>query len=214
MIIVLGLAVLAAGVAVLVASPGSQPQAGSAGRSTSPTSPTSPTSATPPTPPTDTEALARCLASEDADPTILVAIAWLCIQVARRRKTTILALVTSGLGWGPQKIWVNGKSVIRFASSDKPPTDLTMLLAAAVLGGAVEPSSKFRTAAPTSFVEKTGASRRIGPDGRPLQPETGEDRLIALQAEFGGLVGRIGRWYFYRLRAPPQASVTALPILD
>ena len=204
----LGLVVLAAaGVAVLVASPGSQAQAGT-GRSTSPTPPT------PPTPPTDTEALARCLASEDADPTILVAIAWLCIQVARRRKTSILALVTSGLGWGPQKIWVNGKSVIRFASTDKPATDLTMLLAAAVLGGAVEPSSKFRAAAPTSFVERTGASRRIGPDGRPLQPETKEDRLIALQDEFGGLVGRIGRWYFYRLRAPPQATIAALPILD
>jgi len=208
----LGLVALAAaGVVVLVASPGSQPQAGS-GRSRSPTPPTS----TPPTPtpPTDTEALARCLASEDADPTILVAIAWLCIQVARRRKTSLLALLTSGLGWGPQKIWVNGKSVIRFASTDKPPTDLTMLLAAAVLGGAVEPSSKFRAAAPTSFVERTGASRRIGPDGRPLQPETREERLIALQEEYGGLVGRIGRWYFYRLRAPPQATIAALPILD
>ncbi len=207
----LGLVALAAaGVAVLVASPGSQTQAGGAGS----TSPTPTTPITPPTPPTEIEALARCLASEDADPTILVAIAWLCIQVARRRKTSMLALLTSGLGWGPQKVWVNGKSVIRFASTDKPPTDLTMLLAAAVLSGAVEPSSKFRAAAPTSFVEKTGASRRIGPDGRPLQPETKDDRLIALQEEFGGLVGRIGRWYFYRLRAPPQATIAALPILD
>jgi hypothetical protein len=161
--------------------------------------------------PSDLEALARMLASEDADPAIQVAIAWIAIQTARRRKQSLLAVLTSGLGWGPQKIWVNGKKVIRFASTEKPGSDTTWLLAQAVLSGVVEPSVRFRSAAPTSFVERSRASTVIGVDGKPLQPATDDARLIALQTDFGGLVGRMGRWYFYRLGARTVMETTALP---
>ena len=47
-----------------------------------------------------------------------------------------------------------------------------MLLAAALLSGSVEPPQIVSKAAPTSFVERSKASRRVGADGRPLQPET------------------------------------------
>ena len=56
------------------------------------------------------------------------------------------------------------------------------------------------------------AGKRLGADGRPLQPETNLDRIEALQADFGGLVGRIGRWYFYRNHAP-LATAEAVPSL-
>jgi hypothetical protein len=154
------------------------------------------------------------LASEDADPALQVAIAWIAIQTARRRRQSLLAVLTSGLGWGPQKIFVDGRKVIRFASTEKPGTDTTWLLAQAVLSGKVEPSSRFQAAAPTSFVERSRASKRVGVDGKPLQPETDEGRLIALQEDFGGLVGRMGRWYFYRLGARPIQLTTALPQLS
>lgn len=176
--------------------------------------PESPPTYQPQSVPPDLEALARMLASEDADPAIRVAIAWIAIQTARRRKQSLLAVLTSGLGWGPQKIWVNGKKVIRFASTEKPGTDTTWLLAQAVLSGVVEPSLRFRAAAPTSFVERSRASTRIGVDGKPLQPATDDERLIALQSDFGGLVGRMGRWYFYRLGARTVSSAAAVPQID
>lgn len=163
--------------------------------------------------PDDVEALARCLASEDADPAIQVAIGWICIQVAKRRRQTVSALLTGGHGYGPQKIWVDGRSVIRFASTDKPPTDSSMLLTHALLSGAIGPSESLQKAAPTSFVERSRASKRLGADGRPLQPETPLVRIIALQADFGGLVGRMGRWYFYRHKASEVSGVEAIPNL-
>ena len=92
--------------------------------------------------------------------------------MAKRRGQSVWALLTGGHGYGPQKIFVGGKAVIRFASTDKPATDTTMLLAAALLSGSVEPPRSFQKAAPTSFVERSKASRRVGADGRPLQPET------------------------------------------
>ncbi len=163
--------------------------------------------------PDDLVALARCLRSEDEDPAVQVAIGWICIQVAKRRGQSVWALLTGGHGYGPQKIFVEGKAVIRFASTDKPATDTTMLLAAALLSGAIEPPRSFQKAAPTSFVERSKASRRVGADGRPLQPETTLTRIVDLQSDFGGLVGRIGRWYFYRNRAPPLATAESVPNL-
>ena len=67
----------------------------------------------------------------------------------------------------------------------------SLTLAAALLSGSVEPPRSFQKAAPTSFVERSKASRRVGADGRPLQPETNLTRIVDLQSDFGGLVGRI-----------------------
>jgi hypothetical protein len=174
---------------------------------------TEPLAKPPATPPDDLEALARCLSSEDDDPSIQIAIGWIVIQTARRRRVSVFDLLTAGHGYGPQKVFVSGHAFIRFAATDKPASDTTMLLAAALLAGTVEPSKRFQMAAPTSFVERSKASKRLGEDGRPLQPETTMARIAALQADFGGLVGRMGRWYFYRHRAPivdPAASIPSL----
>ena len=167
----------------------------------------------PATRPDDLVALARCLCSEDNDPAIQIAIGWIVIQTARRRGVSVFDLLTAGHGYGPQKVFVDGKAIIRFASTDKPATDTAMLLAAALLAGTVEPPRQFQQAAPTSFVERSKASKRAGADGRPLQPETTTQRIVALQSDFGGLVGRMGRWYFYRNRAPPVEMVELVPSL-
>ncbi len=172
-----------------------------------------PLPAPPPSPPDDIEALARCLRSEDDDPSIQIAIGWIVIQTARRRRVSLYELLTAGHGYGPQKIFVSGRTVIRFASTEKPATDSTMLLAAALWAGTVEPPKRFQQEAPTSFVERSKASKRLGPDGRPLQPETTLQRIVALQSYFGGLIGRMGRWYFYRNRAPPVENADAVPSL-
>ena len=175
---------------------------------------TEPRLAKPPvTPPDDVEALARCLRSEDDDPAIQIAIGWIVIQTARRRRVSVFDLLTAGHGYGPQKVFVSGRALIRFAATDKPASDTTMLLAVALLAGTIEPPKRFQMAAPTSFVERSKASKRLGEDGRPLQPETTMARIAALQADFGGLVGRMGRWFFYRHRAPivdPAASIPSL----
>ena len=163
-------------------------------------------------PPDELLALARCLASESSDPTVQIAIGWIVLMTARRRKVSIHELLTAGLGYGPQKVFVEGSARIRFASTDQAPTQTTLLLAAALMAGTVEPPTRFQKAAPTSFVHKSKASKRLGADGRPLQPETNLDRIEALQGDFGGLVGRIGRWYFYRNHAP-LATAEAVPSL-
>jgi len=163
--------------------------------------------------PDDLVALARCLCSEDNDPAIQIAIGWIVIQTARRRRVSVFELLTAGHGYGPQKVFVDGKAIIRFASTEKPATDTAMLLAAALLSGTVEPPKRFQQAAPTSFVERSKASKRIGADGHPLQPETTTQRIVALQSDFGGLVGRIGRWYFYRNRAASVPATDELPVL-
>lgn len=94
-------------------------------------------------------------------------------------------------GYDPQKVFVSGHTVIRFAATDKPSSDTTMVLAAALLSGAVEPPTRFLMAAPTSFVERNKASKRLGEDCRPLQPETTLARIGVLQIDCGGLVGRM-----------------------
>jgi hypothetical protein len=106
---------------------------------------TEPPLAKPPvTPPDDVEALARCLRSEDDDPAIQIAIGWIVRETARRRRVSIFDLLTAGHGYGPQKVFVSGRALIRFAATDKPASDTTMLLAAALLAGTVEPQSAFR----------------------------------------------------------------------
>jgi hypothetical protein len=159
------------------------------------------------------EALARCLRSEDDDPAIQIAIGWIVLQTARRRRVSVFDLLTAGHGYGPQKVFVSGRALIRFAATDKPASDTTMLLAVALLAGTIEPPKRFQMAAPTSFVERSKASKRLGEDGRPLQPETTLTRIGALQTDFGGLVGRMGRWYFYRHRAPIVDAAASVPSL-
>lgn len=161
-------------------------------------------------PPDELLALARCLASESGDPTVQIAIGWIVVQTARRRKQSIHALLTAGLGYGPQKVFVEGVARIRFASTDKPATEATQLLAQALLSGQIAPPTDFTQAAPTSFVHKSKASKRIGTDGKPLQPETTAARILALQTDFGGLVGRIGDWFFYRHHAAKVAALDGL----
>ena len=82
--------------------------------------------------------------------------------------------------------------------------------AQAILAGQVAPPMDFTQAAPTSFVHKSKASKRLGADGKPLQPETTAARILALQSDFGGLVGRIGDWFFYRPHAAPVAALDGL----
>lgn len=158
----------------------------------------------------DLIALARCLASESGDPTVQIAIGWILLATARRRKTSVHELLTAGLGYGPQKVFIDGSARIRFASTDKPPTQGTLLLAQALLAGQVAPPPDFIREAPTSFVHKSKASKKLGADGKPLQPETPPARILALQSDFGGLVGRIGEWFFYRLQAAPVAALDGL----
>ena len=76
-----------------------------------------PLPAPPPSPPDDIEALARCLRSEDDDPSIQIAIGWIVIPTARRRRVSLYELLTAGHGYVPQKIFVSGRTVIRFAST-------------------------------------------------------------------------------------------------
>ena len=161
-------------------------------------------------PPDELLALARCLASESSDPTVQIAIGWIVLMTARRRKVSIHELLTAGLGYGPQKVFVEGSARIRFASTDQAPTQTTLLLAQAILAGQVAPPTDFTQAAPTSFVHKSKASKRLGADGKPLQPETTAARILALQSDFGGLVGRIGDWFFYRHHAAPVAALDGL----
>ena len=131
-------------------------------------------------PPDELLALARCLASESSDPTVQIAIGWIVLMTARRRKVSIHELLTAGLGYGPQKVFVEGSARIRFASTDQAPTETTLLLAQAILAGQVAPPTDFTQAAPTSFVHKSKASKRLGADGKPLQPETTAARILAL----------------------------------
>ena len=155
-------------------------------------------------------ALARCLASESGDPTVQIAIGWIVLATARRRKVSVHELLTAGLGYGPQKVFIDGSARIRFASTDKQPTQATLVLALALLSGRVAPPPDFTRVAPTSFVHKSKASKKLGADGKPLQPETPPARILALQTDFGGLVGRIGDWFFYRHHAAPVATLDGL----
>lgn len=51
------------------------------------------------------------------------------------------------------------------------------------------------------------ASKLVGPDGKPLQPETTPERILQLQSRYSGILARLGSWFLYAKNAPHIATI-------
>ncbi len=157
----------------------------------------------------DIEALARMLASETSDAKAQEIIGWITLNAARTWRMSVFRLLTGRSGvYGPQKYFgPDGKMEIRYASTARKPTEDTMRRARGLFDGSVKPPEHIARTKPTSYVEILKASKQLGPDGKPLQPETTAQRILSLQQRYGGIVGRVNSWFLYAKGANPISSV-------
>lgn len=163
----------------------------------------------------EAEALARMLASESSNPKAQIIVGWITVQAARTWRMSVFRLLTGKSGqYGHQKHFLpDGSREIRYASTVRKPTDATLRLARGLLDGSVRPPEIIERTHPTSFVEMGKASKLVGPDGKPLQPETTPERILKLQSRYGGIVARLGSWFLYAKNAPPLTTIDqAAPI--
>lgn len=126
---------------------------------------------------------------------------------------TVADLCKSGQ-YGHQKHFLpDGSKEIRYGSTVRKPTDATLRLARGLLDGNTKPPETIERTRPTSFVEMGKASKLVGPDGKPLQPETTPERILKLQSRYGGIVARLGSWFLYAKNAPQITNIDqATPI--
>lgn len=157
----------------------------------------------------DVLALARMLASETDDARARVVIGWITVNAARTWRMSVFRLLTGkSEQFGPQKFFhTDGSKEIRYASTAKRPTAATMQLARGLLDGTVKPPEGVERTKPSAYVEMAPASKKLGPDGKPLQPEYTADKILAKQQSYGGIVGRINNWFLYAKNAPRIASI-------
>ncbi len=157
----------------------------------------------------DIEALARMLASETSDAKAQEIIGWITLNAARTWRMSVFRLLTGKSGfYGPQKYFgPDGKMEIRYASTAQWPTADTLRRARGLFDGSVKPPEHITRTKPTSYVEILKASKQMGSDGKPLQPETTAERILNLQSRYGGIVGRVNNWFLYAKGAEPIASI-------
>lgn len=163
----------------------------------------------------EVEALARMLASESSNPKAQIIVGWITVQAARTWRMSVFRLLTGKSGqYGHQKHFLpDGSKEIRYASTVRKPTDAALRLARGILDGNEKPPEIIERTRPTSFVEMGKASKLVGPDGKPLQPETTPERILKLQRRYGGIVARLGSWFLYAKNAPQIATIEqATPI--
>lgn len=157
----------------------------------------------------DVLALARMLASETGDTRAQVVIGWITVNAARTWRMAVYRLLTGKSGqFGPQKFFYpDGRKEVRYASTAKPATAETLTLARGLLDGTIMPPSSVRSTRPSAYVELGKASKKLGPDGKPLQPEYTPEKILAKQQSYGGIVGRLNNWFLYAKGAQPITSV-------
>lgn len=157
----------------------------------------------------DVLALARMLASETSDIRARVVIGWITVNAAHTWHMSVYRLLTGRSGqFGPQKyFYPDGKKEIRYASTAKRPTAETLRLARGLLDGSITPPGLIKSSKPSAYVELGKASKKLGPDGKPLQPEYTAEKILAKQQTYGGIVGRLNNWFLYAKGAQPIDSV-------
>lgn len=150
---------------------------------------------------TDEEALARMLASESDSEDVRLVLGFLTVRRAAYLHRSVARLLTGDSGsYGPQKR--GGK--IYYASTRKPATEATRLLAQQLLSEDVRPNRLVRGLKPGAWVE----------GGRGGAPDS---RLLGLQERFGeGIYARIAgsAWYLYSEDAPQVASLAEVPVMQ
>lgn len=161
----------------------------------------------------DLLALARMLASETDDAKARIVIGWITLSAARTWRLSVYRLLTGKSGqFGPQKyFYPDGSKEIRYASTAKRATPETLRIARGLLEGSIEPPELVARTKPTSYVEMGKASKKLGPDGKPLQPEYTAEKILAKQSSYGGIVGRLHSWFLYAKGAAPVHSIDEAP---
>lgn len=105
------------------------------------------------------------------------------------------------------------RTAIILSLTVRKPTDAALRMARGLLDGNTKPPEIIERTRPTSFAEIGKASKLVGPDGKPLQPETTPERILKLQSRYGGIVARLGSWFLYAKNAPQLTSIDqATPI--
>jgi len=157
----------------------------------------------------DVLALARMLASETDNAKARVVIGWITLNAARTWRMSVYRLLTGKSGkFGPQKyFYPDGKKEVRYASTSKQPTAETYRIARGLLDGSITPPGQVERTKPSAYVELAPASKKLGPDGKPLQPEYTPEKILAKQQTYGGIVGRLNNWFLYAKGAQPIDSV-------
>lgn len=154
-------------------------------------------------------ALARMLESETKDPRARIVIGWITIHAARAWRKTLVRLLTGRSGkYGHQKyFYPDGRVEIRYASTVNEPGPETLRLARELLAGRVRPPRRVEETQPTAYVEMARASKKRGPDGKPLQPAYDAARILNKQRKYGGIVARVNNWFLYAQNAKPIADI-------
>ena len=163
----------------------------------------------------DVLALARMLASETDDAQARVVVGWITVHAARTWRMSLYRLLTGKSGqFGPQKFFFpDGSKEIRYASTAKRPTSETLRVARGLLDGSIQTPEILERTQPTAYVEMGKASKQLGPDGKPLQPEYTPEKILAKQSSYGGIVGRLHNWFLYAKGAKPISSIDeAIPV--
>jgi len=157
----------------------------------------------------DALALARMLASETDDAQARVVVGWITVHAARTWRLSLYRLLTGKSGqFGPQKFFFpDGSKEIRYASTAKRPTPETLRIARGLLDGSIQPPELVERTQPSAYVEMGKASKKLGPDGKPLQPEYTPEKILAKQSSYGGIVGRLHNWFLYAKGAEPISSI-------
>ena len=83
----------------------------------------------------------------------------------------------------------------------------TLRIARGLLDGSIHPPEHVEHTKPTAYVEMGKASKKLGPDGKPLQPEYTAAKILAKQPSYGGIVGRLHNWFLYAKGAPHIDSI-------
>jgi hypothetical protein len=106
--------------------------------------------------------------------------------------------------FGPQKyFYPDGKKEVHCASTAKRPTPETMRIARGLLDGTLTPPNSVRSSRPSAYVELGKASKKLGPDGKPLQPEYTPEKILAKQqSTAASLAASTTGSYMPRARSP------------
>ena len=157
----------------------------------------------------DVVALGRMLASETDDARARIAIGWITVSAAHTWRRSVYRLLTGKSGqFGPQKFFYpDGSKEIRYASTAKRAAPETLRITRGLLDGSIQPPERVERTKPTAYVEMGKASKKLGPDGQPLQPEYTPAKILAKQPSYGGIVGRLHNWFLYAKGAPHIDSI-------
>jgi hypothetical protein len=160
-------------------------------------------------------ALARMLESESDDPKVRPLIGWITVHAARSWKKTLVRLLTGRSGqFGHQKyFYPDGRKEVRYASTAKEASPDARRLARALLEDRIRPPALLERTRPTAYVQMGRASRKKGPDGKPLQPAYDAARILKKQEKYGGIIGRVKDWFLYAQKAKPISDINDAVLL-